>query len=324
MKLSMKKALSLVLACAVVLSNVGTVDAAKNAKKAQNIPTANLTIQADADKAVTGSAVVTIPTASAIATDAVLKCNYDAALATSIAEAKAKVVSGTAVKVTVTATKGAVAVTNAAVAVLSKNTTIASVLVTVKAAPAKKVVKKTKSLSIKKKVVIAAGKTKVVNFTAKKTAAAEKIQAVKVKSNNTKVVEAVKVSGKKQIKLTVPADAKKGSSTDVVLTSGKKTATIKVYVQNKAKKIKAAKKKVTVKKGKTAKITVKVTKAQNKKKPVTDAISTTVAKKKIAKVKKAVAKKGKVVVTVKAKKKGTTKVTVKVGKKTAKVTLKVK
>lgn len=324
MNLSMKKVLSLVLASALVISNVGTVDAAKKAKKAQEIPSANLTIQADADKAVTGSALVSIPTAASITTDSVLKCNYDASLATSIADAEAKVVSSTAIKVTVTATKGAVAVTNAAVAVLSKNTTIASVLVTVNAAPDTTVKKKTKSLSIKKKVVIPAGESKVVNFTAKKTAAAEKIQTVKVKSNNTAVVEAVKVSGKKQIKLTVPSNAKKGASTDVVLTSGKKTATIKVYVQNKAKKIKAAKKTVTVKKGKTAKVTIKVTKAQNKKKAVTDALKVTVAKKKVANVLDKVAKKGKVVVSLKAKKKGTTKVTVKVGSKKATVTLKVK
>ncbi len=324
MKLSVKKVLSLVLVSALAISNVGTVDAAKKAKKAQNIPTANLTIQAAADKAVTGSAVVTVPTAAAVTTDSVLKCNYDASLSTSIADAKAKVVSGTAIKVTVTATKGAVAVSQAAVAVLSKNTTIASVMVTVNAAPAETAKKKTKSLTIKKKVVIPAGESKIVNFTAKKTAAATKIQTVKVKSNNTEVVEAAKVSGKKQIKLSVPATAVKGAYADVVLTSGKKTATIRVFVQNKAKKIKAAKKKVTVKKGKKAKVTIKVTKAQNKKKAVTDALSVTVAKKKVATVADKKAKKGKVVVTLNAKKKGTTKVTVKVGSKKATVTLKVK
>lgn len=324
MNLSMKKVLSLVLASALVVSSAGTVDAAKKAQKVQEIPSANLTIQAEADKAVTGSAVVAVSTAAALATDSVLKCNYDASLVTSIADAKASVVSSTAIKVTVTATKGAVAVSQAAVAVLSKNTTIASVMVTVNAAPVETAKKKTKSLSIKKKVVIPAGESKVVNFTAKKTAAATKIQTVKVKSNNTEIVEASKVSGKKQIKLTVPAAAEKGAYTDVVLTSGKKTATIKVYVQNKARKIKAAKKKVTVKKGKTAKVTIKVTKAQNKKKAVTDALSATVAKKKVAKVLTKKAKKGKVVVSLKAKKKGSTKVTVKVGSKKATVTLKVK
>lgn len=321
MKLSMKKALSLALACALTLSGISMTDMVNAAgnKKAANIPTGKIEMQAAADKEVKASTTVT---GAAIATNGALTCSYDAKLASSIASASAVAASGDAITVTVTATKSAVAVTDAAVAVLSNNATVASILVTIKGVPETKEVRQTKSISIQDQIVIAPGKTKVVAFTAKKTKAANRIKTVKVSSADTSVVEATKVPNKKLVELTVPAEAVRGSSAVVTLKSGKKTASIKVYVKNKAKKVKAIKRVVTVKKGKKASVKFAVT-AQNKKKATTDTITTKVSKK-AAKVTKAVAKKGNVVVTVKGKKKGSSKVTVKVGNKTANVTVRVR
>lgn len=322
MKLSIKKALSLALACTMALTGLGVAEmagAAKN-KRAVHIPAGKIQIQADAKKEVKASTTVS---GVAISTKGALTCSYDAKLASSIASASAVAASGNAVTVTVTATKSAVAVTDAAVAVLSNNATVASVLVTIKGVPETKELRQTKSISIQDKIVIAPGKTKVVAFTAKKTKAANRIKTVKVSSANTKVVEAKKVPNKKLVELTVPAEAVRGSSAVVTLKSGKKTASIKVYVKNKAKKVRAIKRVVTVKKGKKASVQLAVT-AQNKKKATTDTISTKVTKSKLAKVTKTAAKKGKVVVTVKGKKKGTGKMTVKVGNKTAKVTVRVR
>lgn len=322
MKLSIKKVLSLAVACALTLTSVGAVDMASAAKrkKAAAVPTENLTIQASADKAVTGSAVVKgvkLP-----ATKAALRCYYNASFADSISTASAVATTGNAVTVTVTAAKNAKEVSGAAVDVLSNNTTVASIMVSIKAAE-KKIVKKTKSVSIKSKVVIPAGKSKNVKYVLKKTAAADKAYAVKFATSNKKVVKASKVAGKKQVKLTVPKKAVKGSSAKVTLTSGKKKAAIKVLVQNKTKKVKAAKRYISVKKGRKIKVTVNVT-AQNKKKATTDTISAKAANSKLVKVAKTAAKKGKVVLTVKGKKAGTSKLDVKVGSKKVTLTVNVR
>ncbi len=183
----------------------------------------------------------------------------------------------------------------------------------------------TKKLSVaKKSVIVAAGKSTNVKYTVTKTAAASKAAAVTVKSANKKIATAKKVSGKNQIKISVPKKATKGASTKITLKSGSKTAKVTVKVQNQAKKVKAAKKALTVKKGKKVKATFKVT-AANKKKATTDKVTVKFSKKKIAKNVKTTVKKGKVIVTVKGLKKGkSTKMTVKVGKKSAKTTIKVK
>lgn len=177
----------------------------------------------------------------------------------------------------------------------------------------------------KSSVVIAAGKSKTVKFTTTVAAPATKAAAVKATIAKKAVVSKAKVSGKK-VKITAAKKATKGASTTVTLKStnaaGKVvSAKIKVYIQNKAKKVKAAKKSVTVKKGKKVKVTLKVT-AQNKKKATTDTVK--VASNKLVKLAKSSAKKGKVVVTLKGKKKGTKKVTIKVGSKKVKVKVKVK
>lgn len=165
----------------------------------------------------------------------------------------------------------------------------------------------------KASVIVAAGKTANIGFTASKTPL--------VKSSNSKVT--AKVSGK-NIAITVNKKATKGSTATITVTAGSKSATIKVTVQNKAKKIKAAKKTVTIKKkGKKAKVTFKVT-AANKKKAVADTIKIASKNKKVAKVTKTKVSKGKVVLTVKGMKKGKTTITLKIGKKKAKVTIKVK
>lgn len=175
----------------------------------------------------------------------------------------------------------------------------------------------------KSSVVIAAGKTKSVKFTATKDASASKAAAVKASISNKKVVSKATVKGG-NVKITVAKKAAKGASATVTLTSanaaGKTVkAKIKVTVQNKAKKL-AAKKKLTLKKGKKGSVTLHVT-AQNNKKPATDTVS--IRSKKVSLVKYS-AKKGKITLTLKGKKKGKEKITVKMGSKKVKLTVKVR
>ena len=182
----------------------------------------------------------------------------------------------------------------------------------------------TKKLTVaKKSVVVAPNKSVSVKFkaTAATTAGAAKVTA-SVASK--KVVKSATVKGSK-VTIKAAKKAVRGASTIVTLKSdagnGKvKSAKIKVYIQNKAKKVKATKKSITLKKGKKAKLTLKVT-AQNKKKATTDAVKVS---SKVVKLASTSAKKGKVVVTLKGKKKGSQKVTIKVGSKKVKVNVKVK
>lgn len=181
----------------------------------------------------------------------------------------------------------------------------------------------------KSSVVIAAGKTKSVKFTATKDASASRAAAVKASVSGKKVISKAAVSGGK-VKITVAKKAKKGASATVTLTSANASgktvkAKIKVTVQNKTKKLTAkkkftAKKKLTLKKGKKRSVSLNVT-AQNKKKPATDTVS--IRSKKVSLVKYSV-KKGKVTLALKGKKKGTEKITVKMGSKKVKITVKVR
>ena len=182
----------------------------------------------------------------------------------------------------------------------------------------------TKKLTVKKSsVVIAPGKSKKIAYTAKADPSAAKAAKVTVSvSGNQKV--AAKISGSK-VKITANKKAVKGSAATVTLKSkngaGKTIkASIKVKVQNKAKKIAPTKKSITVKKGKKAKLVLKVT-AQNKKKATTDAVK--VSSGPVALVKKS-SKKGKITLTLKGKKKGSKKITVKVGSKKVKVKARVR
>lgn len=178
----------------------------------------------------------------------------------------------------------------------------------------------------KNKVVIAAGKSKTVKFTTKVDSPATQAAVVTASIAKKKIVSKAVVTGDK-VKITAAKKATKGANTTVTLKSTKAdgsvvSAKIKVIIQNKAKKVKAAKKSVVIaKKGKKAKVTLKVT-AQNKKKATTDAVK--VKSNKVAKLAKYSAKKGKVVVTLKGKKKGTGNVTIQVGSKKVKVKVTVK
>lgn len=184
----------------------------------------------------------------------------------------------------------------------------------------------------KKTVVVAPNKTVKVNFT--KTldpSTATKSAVVTASIKNKKVVASAKVSEgstakKGTVAIKAAKKATKGASTVVTLASkdaaGKAvSAKITVKIQNKVKKVKAAKKAVVIKKkGKTAKLVLKVT-AENKKAATTDTVT---AKSKVATIKSAKASKGKITVTLKGKKKGSQKVTFKVGKKKVKVKVTVK
>ena len=174
----------------------------------------------------------------------------------------------------------------------------------------------------KSSIVVAAGKSKTVKFTATKDASASKAAAVKATVSDKKVISKATVSGSK-VKITAAKNATKGASATVTLTSanaaGKTVKTkIKVTVQNKATKL-TAKKTLTIKKGKKGNVSLNVT-AQNNKKPATDTVS--ISSKKVSLVKYSV-KKGKVTLTLKGEKKGTEKVTVKMGSKKVKLSVKV-
>lgn len=172
-----------------------------------------------------------------------------------------------------------------------------------------------------KSAVIAPGKTKKVKFTAA-AASGSKPKSVTVSVSGNKKVKA-KISGS-YVKIGVNKKAAKGSSASVVLkskdASGKEVkATIKVKVQNKVKKLSAAKKTYKVKKGKTVKVTLNVTE-ENKKYATTDTVKVSSGLVKLAKTS---VKKKKITVSLKGTKKGTKNVTIQVGKKKTKVKIQV-
>ena len=175
-----------------------------------------------------------------------------------------------------------------------------------------------------KTVVVAPGKTVKVGFTATAAKPATKAAVVTATTASKKVATA-KVKGKKVV-IKAPKKAVKGASTTVTLksTNGDKkvSAKIKVYVRNSAKKVKAAKKAITVKKGKTTKLVIKASKVQNKKKAFADTIT---VKGKIVKLTDVKFAKGKATLTLKGSKKAKKKaVTIKVGSKSVKVKATVK
>ena len=175
-----------------------------------------------------------------------------------------------------------------------------------------------------KTVVVAPNKSVKVGFTATAAKPATKAAVVTATTASKKVATA-KVSGKKVV-IKAPKKAVKGSSTTVTLksTNGDKkvSAKIKVYVRNSAKKVKAAKKAITVKKGKTTKLVIKASKVQNKKKAFADTITVKGNVLKLTNVKYA---KGKATLTLKGAKKAKKKaVTIKVGSKSVKVKATVK
>lgn len=214
---------------------------------------------------------------------------------------------------TATATAKAPAKTPTASAIATKSTITTPVAVgTSKITPKQKT------------VVVAPNKTVKVGFTATAAKPATKAAVVTATTASKKVATA-KVSGKKVV-IKAPKKAVKGSSTTVTLksTNGDKkvSAKIKVYVRNSAKKVKAAKKAITVKKGKTTKLVIKASKVQNKKKAFADTIT---VKGKIVKLTDVKFAKGKATLTLKGVKKAKKKaVTIKVGSKSVKVKATVK
>lgn len=210
--------------------------------------------------------------------------------------------------------------------VVAKTATPAGVKTATPAAVSTKSVLGTSKLTTAKKMVIVApGKSVKVAF--KATAAKNTSGAAIVKATTaSKKVATVKVKGKKVI-IKVPKKAVKGASTTVTLKSTKAngkaiSAKIKVYVRNSAKKVKAAKKAITVKKGKTAKLVIKASKVQNKKKAFVDTIT---VKGKVLKLTNVKYAKGKATLTLKGAKKAKKKaVTIKVGSKKVKVKATVK
>lgn len=101
------------------------------------------------------------------------------------------------------------------------------------------------------------------------------------------------------------------------------TPTVAPSVKNQIKKVKATKKKVTVKKDKKLDVNFKIVATDNKK-AVKDKAKATIKNKKIAKVVKTKVKTGKAVITVKGKRKGKTVLKLNIGGKTAKTTIRVK
>lgn len=213
-----------------------------------------------------------------------------------------------------------------ATAPVAKTATPAGVKTATPAAVSTKSVLGTSKLTTAKKmVVVAPGKSVKVAFKAtadKNTSGAAIVKA----TTASKKVATVKVKGKK-VTIKVPKKAVKGASTTVTLKSTKAngkaiSAKIKVYVRNSAKKVKAAKKAITVKKGKTAKLVIKASKVQNKKKAFVDTIT---VKGKVLKLTNVKYAKGKATLTLKGAKKAKKKaVTIKVGSKKVKVKATVK
>lgn len=176
------------------------------------------------------------------------------------------------------------------------------------------------TLSVSKKSVkLNAGKSATITYRALDNFG--DTTKVTAKTSNKKVATVSVAAGKVTIK--AAGKAKGAATAKITLTNGKKKATIKVTINNPVKKVKAAKKKATVKKKKTVKLTFKVT-SYNKAKKTSDKITYKTSKKKVAKITKKKVSSKKIIVSVKGLKKGTSKITVTIGKKKAVVTVKVK
>lgn len=176
------------------------------------------------------------------------------------------------------------------------------------------------TLSVSKKSVkLNAGKSATITYRALDNFG--DTTKVTAKTSNKKVATVSVAAGKVTIK--AAGKAKGAATAKITLTNGTKKATIKVTINNPVKKVKAAKKKATVKKKKTVKLTFKVT-SYNKAKKTSDKITYKTSKKKVAKITKKKVSSKKIIVSVKGLKKGTSKITVTIGKKKAVVTVKVK
>lgn len=176
------------------------------------------------------------------------------------------------------------------------------------------------TLSVSKKSVkLNAGKSATITYRALDNFG--DTTKVTAKTSNKKVATVSVAAGKVTIK--AAGKAKGAATAKITLKNGTKKATIKVTINNPVKKVKAAKKKATVKKKKTVKLTFKVT-SYNKAKKTSDKITYKTSKKKVAKITKKKVSSKKIIVSVKGLKKGTSKITVTIGKKKAVVTVKVK
>lgn len=175
----------------------------------------------------------------------------------------------------------------------------------------------------KKKIVVAPGKTVQIGYKAV-VASGNSIQNVTkctAVSKNEKLCT-VTVPDTQFINISVPANATKGASAKVVVSHGTDKVSVKVYVRNKAVRVKPAKKKAAANKGKSFSVTLRVT-AENRKKAVTDKVKVSNLRK-LAKVKKIKVSRGKAVINLKANKKsGSTRMIVKVGKASTRVKLSV-
>lgn len=173
----------------------------------------------------------------------------------------------------------------------------------------------------KSEVIVAPGKNVKVKYTVTMTESATSAAVVTAKTGNKKLVTA-KIVGNK-VKITAKKKAVKGAVTKVTLMAGDQKTTIKVYIKNTAKSLKAKKKNVTVKKGKKTSVVFKV-KGENTKKAIADNIYVSTKKKVIKVMPKITVTKKKIVLKVKGLKKGKTTLQVIIGKKKAKVIVSVK
>ena len=164
------------------------------------------------------------------------------------------------------------------------------------------------------KVGLSVKKSNVVLAPNKKTEVAYSVNAgsgakVTATSSDTKLVKVSVEDGKIAIKATKASKKSRGTVVKVTVKAGDEQKVINVAVKNRAKKIAAKKKSISVNKGDTVKVTFKVVSAQNKKKAVTNLFGKKATKaasiKKIAVVKSVKIKKGKIIVKIMAKKKGT-------------------
>lgn len=142
-----------------------------------------------------------------------------------------------------------------------------------------------------------------------------------IKSTSKKTAVAQLCKGK--LKITIPATAQKGAYAKITLAIGTTKKQIKVYVQNKIKKIVPTKKKLSLKWKKTEKVVLKL-RSENMKKKTTDSIAITANPKSVLKITKIKNTTRKTTFNVRGTKKGTAKISVKYGSKKAKIKVRIK
>ncbi len=169
---------------------------------------------------------------------------------------------------------------------------------------------------MKDKIVIAPNETKRITT----LIAPATFSSIGVECSDPTLIKVTTASGVLSVSATGESAKERGKRVNILIKAGDKEQLLQVAIKNKAKKIKAAKKKYIVKKGKKVKAVFNIKKAQNKNNAITDLFTKEFSeavkcKKKILNIENVIVKTSKIKIIIKGRKKGKTPLNLKLSKK---------